>query len=287
MSGAVDLSGLKERAAAPAPAEGGSAVVVDVTEATFEAEVLLRSQQVPVVVSLYTPRSAPSVELSDTLAGLAAAGGGRWALARVDVDTNPRIAQAFGVQSVPTVVAVAAEQPLADFQGPQPESQLTQWIDAILQATEGKLAGAPAPAGTEPEPDPRFTAAEELLGTGDYAGAAAAYQGILDAEPANAEAQAALRQTRFLERVDALAPDAVATADAAPDDIDAQLAASDVQVAQGDPAAGFARLVDLVKRTSGDERGRVRAHLVELFELFDAADPVVTAARRQLALALY
>ena len=154
MSGAVDLSGLKERAqAAPQqqsapPGEGeGSGVVtsITITEANFEAEVLQRSTAVPVVVALISSsRSPDSVALADTLERLAAADGGTWALARIDVDTNMRIAQAFGVQAIPTVIALAAGQPLADFQGPQPEPQLRGWIDAILRAVEGKLSGPPA-----------------------------------------------------------------------------------------------------------------------------------------------
>ncbi|MBO0865406.1 MAG: tetratricopeptide repeat protein, partial [Mycobacterium sp.] len=82
-------------------------------------------------------------------------------------------------------------------------------------------------------------------------------------------------------------PDAVAVADAAPDDIDAAFAAADVQILNQDVSAAFDRLIALVRRTSGDERTKVRTRLIELFELFDPADPEVVAGRRNLANALY
>lgn len=301
MSGAVDLSALKERATAPSPprpasgngeAPVGSALapIVDVTEASFEAEVLVRSQQVPVIVDLWATWCGPCKQLSPVLEKLAREADGAWVLAKVDVDANPRIAQAFGVQSIPTVVAIAAGQPLADFQGVQPEPQLRQWLAAIVQAVAGKLSGPPVGSADadQPEPeDPRFVAAETALDEGDLAGAEAAFQKILDEEPANAEALGGIRQVRFLVRAQPLDPSVVAAADADPKDIDAQLSAADVEIYSQAPEAAFARLVGLVSRTAGEDRTRVRTRLLELFELFDPAEPVVTAARRKLAAALY
>ncbi len=260
------------------------------TAATFEAEVLQRSTQVPVVVDLGSARSPQSVALTRQLGQLAVEANGAWIHARVDVDTNPQIAQAFGVQAIPTVVAVAAGQPLADFQGSQPDDQLRNWLEAIAQATAGKLTGPPGAAGAEDEPeveDPRLVAAEEALEDGDFDTAIAAYQAIVDAEPANTEAQAALRQVKFLARVQNVDADAVERADATPSDVAAQIEAADVELSQQDPEAAFARLIAGIKRTAGDERNLLRTRLLELFELFDAADPAVVAARRKLASALY
>lgn len=274
--------------AAPA-SDTGLAPVIDVTEATFQAEVLERSMQVLVVVDLWATWCGPCKQLSPVLEKLAHEGGGNWVLAKIDVDANPQIAQAFGVQSVPTVVAIAGGQPLADFAGAQPEPQLRQWIAALQEAVKGKLAGPP-PTGdaAEPEPeDPRFVAAENALDEGDFAGAEAAYNLILNSEPNNSQAQAALRQVRFLGRVQDLPNDAVEAADAQPDAIDAQFAAADAELYSQRPEAAFDRLVALVRRTAGDDRTRVRTRLLELFELFDPAEPVVTAARRKLASALY
>lgn len=306
MAGAVDLSALKARAEAPpapGPAAGGagggqSQWVLDVTEASFQADVIERSMQVPVVVDLWATWCGPCKQLSPVLERLADAGRGAWVLAKVDIDANPRIAQAFGVQSIPMVVAVVGGQPVDAFNGAQPEPQVRQWISALLDALRDRMpairqaeeGAADGQAGEEPveEPeDPRFTAAEEALEQGDYAAAEAAYQRILDSEPANEQAAAAIAQVRFLARAENVDPTAVGRADAAPDDVDAQLAAADAELATDAVEAAFARLVGAVGRTAGEERDRVREHLVSLFELFPADDPRVTAARRALARALF
>ncbi|MDV3127945.1 tetratricopeptide repeat protein [Mycobacterium sp. 21AC1] len=287
LAGAVDLSALKQR---PAPAGDGPAPAgpggIEVTEANFEAEVLTRSNEVPVVVLLWSPRSDASVQLGDALAGLAAADGDKWSLVVVNVDTTPRVAQMFGIQGVPTVIALAAGQPIASFQGPQPAEQLRRWVDSLLDATAGKLSGAADDEQPE-QVDPALEQARDHLDNGDFDAAQTAYQAILDADPNHAEAKGAVRQIAFLQRASAQRPDAVAVADAAPTDIEAAFAAADVELLQQQIPAAFDRLIALVKRTSGDERTAVRTRLIELFDLFDPADPAVVAGRRNLANALY
>jgi putative thioredoxin len=301
MTGAVDLSGLAQRAQqgakAGGPQAGGSSAAVEITEANFEAEVLVRSSQVPVVVLLWSPRSDACVQLADLLSGLAAADAGKWSLALVNVDAAPRVAAMFGVEAVPTVVALAGGQPLASFEGPQPPEHLRRWVDSLLAATAGKLAGGPdtegeAEAAEEEAVDPVLEDAREKLDAGDFVAAAAAYQAILDADPNptnphHAEATGALRQITFLARATAHPPTAVADADAASQDIDAAFAAADVQILNQDVAAAFQRLTALVRATAGDDRTRVRTRLIDLFDLFDPADPEVIAGRRNLANALY
>lgn len=286
LAGAVDLSALKQpppsdAGAAPGGAPGG----VEVTEANLEAEVLARSNEVPVVVLLWSPRSEASIELGNAMAALADADGGKWSLATVNVDTTPRIAQMFGVQAVPTVVALAAGQPLASFQGGQPPEQLRRWVDSLLSATAGKLAGGPE--GEAEEVDPELAQARAYLDDGDFDAAVTAYQAILDAKPGHPEAKGAIQQVVFLKRATAQPPDAVARADAAPDDIDAAFAAADVEVLQQNVSGAYDRLIALVKRTADDDRTKVRTRLIELFDLFDPADPAVIAGRRNLANALY
>ncbi|MCJ0903129.1 tetratricopeptide repeat protein [Rhodococcus sp. ARC_M6] len=298
MSGAVDLSALKERATAPPPRKpsGDGAVsalpgtVIDVNEVNFESEVLVKSSQVPVIVNLGGRAYEPSVVFTEVLERFAAQAGGQWILANVDVDVSPQIAQAFGIKSVPTVVAVAAGQPLADFEGAQPEEQLSQWFAAVLQATEGKLSGPVPTAGDVDEPeveDPRFVAAETALDAGDLDGAIAAYQVILDDEPTNAEALNAVRQVKFMARVENTDPDSVAAADADPSNLELQFAAADREMYAQKPETAFARLIGVVARTAGDDKAAARTRLLELFELFDPAEPMVMAARRKLAAALY
>jgi putative thioredoxin len=307
LTGAVDLSALKARADATrtpqarprggqqANGAGAGSWVIEVTEETFQTEVVERSLQVPVVVDLWATWCEPCKQLSPLLERLAEEGGGSWILAKVDVDANPRIAQLFGVQSVPTVVAVAGGQPIDAFAGAQPEPQLRQWVAALLDALRDRLPGirqaeetTAQDAGEEEEvEDPRFTAAEEAFERGDLAAAEAAYQQILDVEPANEQAKAALAQVRFTARAQAADPSAVARADAAPDDVDAQLAAADAELADQRVEQAFRRLVDTVRRTSDADRNRVREHLVQLFELFPPDDERVAAARRNLASALF
>jgi len=319
MAGAVDLSSLRARAdaartsgagrapaggppvgsAQPAPEAGSAGTwVIDVTEQTFQADVLERSLQVPVVVDLWATWCQPCKQLSPVLERLAEQGGGTWILAKVDIDANPRIAQAFGVQSIPTVIALAGGQPVEAFSGAQPEPQVRQWIEALItqfrdqlpgiRAAEAAEAGANgATEDAEPPEDPRFVEAEEALDRGDYPAAEAAYQRILDAEPANEQAAAAIAQVRFLARAESADPTAIGRADANPDDLDAQLAAADAELATERTEAAFTRLVATVGRSAGDDRDRVREHLVGLFELFAPDDSRVIAARRALARALF
>ncbi|CAN5573141.1 tetratricopeptide repeat protein [soil metagenome] len=290
MAGAVDLSALKQRAQQPSAGADGdppgpTQSVTEVTEVNFETEVLVRSNTLPVVVVLWTPRSASSGQLVEIFAGLAAADAGKWALATVNVDTTPRVAQAFGVEAVPTVVALAGGQPLASFQGMQAPEQLRTWVDSLLEATAGKLGGAPD--GETEEVDPELAAAREHLDAGDFDAAKAAYEAILAGNPAHVEAKGAVRQIDFLSRATAHPQDAIAISDAAPGDIDAAFAAADVLVLSQDVSGAFNRLITLVRTTFGDDRNRVRTRLIELFDLFDPADPDVIAGRRNLANALY
>jgi putative thioredoxin len=288
MAGAVDLSALKQRPAPAGEGEGGAAQPngVQITEANLEAEVLVRSNEVPVVVLLWSPRSEASAQLGDVLAQLAAADGGKWSLATVNVDTVPRVAQMFGVQAVPTVVALAAGQPLSSFQGVQPPEQLRKWVDSLLNATAGKLGGGGEAEEAE-QVDPELAQARAHLDAGDFDAAQKAYQAILDANPNHAEAKGAVRQIGFLQRATSRAPGAIIAADAAPDDIELAFAAADVDILQQNVGAAFDRLIALIKRTAGDERTKVRTRLIELFDLFDPADPEVIAGRRNLANALY
>lgn len=236
------------------------------------------------MVVLWSPRSDASAQLTETFAELASADGGKWSLAAVNVDTTPRIAQMFGIQAVPTVVALAGGQPIASFQGPQPPEQLRRWVDSLLEATAGKLSGS----GEEAEQvDPALAQARAHLDQGNFDEALKAYEAILEAQPNHPEAKGAVRQIGFLQRATAQRPDAVEVADAAPDDIEAAFAAADVEILAQQVSAAFDRLIALIKRTAGDDRTKVRTRLIELFELFDPADPEVIAGRRNLANALY
>jgi putative thioredoxin len=296
--GAVDLSALRapapsaapSRPADPAPESGGPAasfpgagggpeIIIDVTEANFQTAVLERSLSTPVILDFWADWCEPCKQLSPVLERLAQAGGGSWVLGKVDVDANPRLAQALRVQGIPMVVAVVGGQLVEGFTGVLPEHQVKQYVDAVLKAG-GVSVEAPA--------DPRIDAADDALMIGDLDEAEAAYKKILAETPNDAAAESGLAQVELYRRVTGADPATVAAKAAAdPDDLDAQRLAADFEVLGGEADKAYERLVALVKRTSGDDRDAVRKHLISLFSVAGPDDPAVAGARRALASALF
>lgn len=302
--GAVDLSALKGGpAAANAPASaggaptGGGGFVIDVTEATFQAEVLNRSASVPVVIDFWATWCEPCKQLSPILERLAAEYAGRFVLAKIDVDANQQIAASAQVQSIPTVVAVLRGQAVPLFQGAIPEADVRRVLDELLKvAAQNGVTGRAEPVASDtdqPEAveetsDPRYDAAYEALTNGDFDAAAAAYQQVLAESPADADAKAGLARVELMRRTAGVDETAArAAAEANPADIDAQLILADVEFAKGQVEASFDRLIGTVRRTTADERERVRRRLVELFEIIGPSDPRVVKARAALASALF
>jgi putative thioredoxin len=263
----------------PGGAPGGPETIIEVTEANFQSAVLERSLTTPVVLDFWADWCEPCKQLSPVLERLAAADAGSWVLGKVDVDANPRLAQALRVQGIPMVVAVVGGQLVEGFTGVLPEHQVRQYLDAVLKAGGIEVA--------VPE-DPRLDAADDALMTGDLDAAEAAYRKILAESPADAAAEAGLAQVDLYRRISGADPAAVmAKAAADPDDLDAQRLAADIEVLSGQAPEAYARLVALVKRTSGDDRDAVRKHLLSLFSVAGPDDPAVAGARRALASALF
>lgn len=297
--GAVDLSSLKASppSTGGSPAgSGGAGFVLDVTEQTFQAEVIDRSATVPVVIDFWATWCEPCKQLSPILERLAAEYAGRFVLAKIDVDANQQIAASAQVQSIPTILAVINGQAVPLFQGAVPEQQAREVIEQLLQvaAQNGVTGRAEAAPGDDPEPAPAeeedttYDAAYEALSVGDFDGAAAAYQQILNESPADVDAKAGLARVQLLRRTSGTDGATVrAAADAAPADIDAQLAAADADLAIGQVNAGFDRLISAVRGATGDDRERIRTRLVEYFEVIGTADPRVVRARADLANALF
>lgn len=299
-SGAVDLGALaaqkdQQRKTQAALAGAPAGVIVDVTTATFQAEVLDRSMTVPVVVDLWATWCGPCKQLSPILEKLAAEYAGRWVLAKIDVDAEQQIAAAFQVQSIPSVYAVIGGQVVPLFQGAMPEQQIRPALDKLLEvaASQG-ITGTLADGETvdtdpeqveEPAGDPRFEAAFEAIDAGDWEAARQAYKRILDETPADSDAAAGLAMVDLYQRTESLDPTAVLAA-AASGDVAAQLQAADVEAMGGQWAASFDRLIALVRATSGDEREQVRSRLLDLFVLA-GDDPAVAPARIALANALF
>lgn len=298
--GAFDLSSLATPRPTPtpgggAPAPEGAVYVIDVTEADFQ-QVVDSSMQHLVVLSVWSPRSAQSVEFNEVLARATSAYGGALQLAKVDADTNPGIAQALQVQAVPFVVGLVQGRPVPLFQGTVDDSEVKRFFDELVRlAQQNGLNGRAQPSGgapveqpEEPEDDPRFAAADEAYARGDFDAAIAEYEALLAQTPGDTEVAERLAATRLYGRVTGadLQQARQAAADA-PDDVDAQLLVADLDVTGGHVEDAFLRLIELIKRVGEDDRNRVREHLLELFTVVGLTDPRVALARRSLAAALF
>lgn len=288
-SGIVDLSTL-----APKPVVPGGSFVVELTETNFDATVQ-KSVRHPVVIEFHSARAPEAEALSGALRELATEAGGKYLLARVDVDAQPQIVSAFGVQAVPTVVGVVGGQVAPLFQGTKTKQDAAVMIDKLLQvaAASGVVgkADAVAPAvdeNGEPPHDPRFDAADAALEKGDFALAVAEFDKILQTTPNDPVASAGKAQAGLLGRVQRLDAQAVVTQiQAEPNVVENQLNAADLEMISGRFPAAFDRLIAVIRQADGPERDRVRVRLLELFETVGASDPSVLKARRDLATALY
>ena len=346
MAGAVDLGARQAAAqrrqqAAEAPGNGPeSGYVFDTTEATFNTDVVARSQAVPVIVDLWAEWCEPCKQLSPVLEKLANEAGGDWVLAKVDVDANPQLSAALQVQSIPMVVAVIGGQIVDGFLGALPEPAVRQWINQILQVAdqlgmparvrdEAPGAGAPGhgeagvaaqappgsvgeaergawPGGPGPGPggsgpavrgpagpgeqlgDPRFEAAQQAMDSGDLDAAATALSQVLADSPDHPVARAWLAQVDLIRRVNSYDRAKVRrAAQEKPDDPEAQIQAADVDLATGQIDASFDRLLGAFQRTAGEDRDRVRQHLLTLFDVLPPRDPRVAKARTRLSSLLF
>lgn len=295
--GAIDLSGLNRPApAASGEAPAGSAYAVQVTEQSFQG-LLESSVKAPVLLAFYSRSRMPeSGQLADDLAVIAGEYDGRFLVGLVDIDATPQIAQAMQIPSIPLVVAVVNGRPMPLFQDVLTPDELRATINQVMQQlTAQGITGRHQPRsvaaeGEDDEPvlDPRYAPAQDALEAGDIDRAVAEYQKLVDANPADVEAAAGLAMAKLLQRTQGVDLNAAREAAAAnPDDVSAQTLVADLDLLGGHVDDAFRRLIDLVARSSGDERNAAREHLLGLFAAVGNDDPRVLTGRQRLASALF
>jgi putative thioredoxin len=308
LQGAIDLGAVAAAREAQAKAAQAAAqraadpvasnLIIDVTTASFEADVITQSMSVPVVVDLWATWCEPCKQLSPILEKLALEYDGRWILAKVDVDAEQQIAAAFQVQSIPTVYVVIGGQVAPMFQGAMPESQVRQVLEAVLAEAEkagitGRVAVNQSESQAEseeiqakqPPSDPRFDAAEAALELGDWARASDAYKEILSVTPGDAIAKIGLLNVNLLQRTDGR--DLAADIDQMTIETDSVLQAADATFLMGELVDAFALLIEHIKNVAGTQRDQTRERVLELFEIAGPSEPAVVKARIALTNALF
>jgi putative thioredoxin len=277
---AFDLSSLtKPKVDTSQPMPG-----IEVTVENLSTDILPLSLVRPVIVLMWSPRSKESADMAMTLGKLETDYKAAWSLARVNIDTHPEVAQAFQTKNVPYAVAIIAEQMVPLFEQAYPEAQVRMVLDKVLTlASEQGVGEAPAE-----QMEPEEIEAMDALEAGNFLAAEAAYKKWLARKPAENLAKLGLAQTQLLMRTEGLQlNEVIAQSMAEPSSIDLQLKAADVEMVNGGVEAAFTRLLHAVKATSGDDRIKVKNHLLNLFSLIDSSDPRLVAARKELASALF
>ena len=277
---AFDLSSLTKPKVDPTTPLPG----IEVSVENLSSDILPLSLVRPVIVLMWSPRSAESVEMIKVLGKLEVDYKGAFALARVDIEAHPQVAQAFQTKAVPYAVAIIAEQMVPLFEQSYPEAQVRMVMDKVLTlASEQGIGQAPVEQMEAEEIE-----AMDALEASNYVAAEAAYKKWLSRKPSENLAKLGLAQTQLLMRTEGLELSEVIDQSALnPSDIALQLKAADVEIVNGGVEAAFARLIHAVRATSGDERTKVKDHLLNLFALVDQSDPRLVAARKELASALF
>ena len=277
---AFDLSSLTKPKVDPSIPMPG----IEVSVENLSSEILPLSLVRPVIVLMWSPRSPESAEMVKLFGKLEGDYKQAFALARVDIEAHPQVAQAFQTKTIPYAVAIIAEQMVPLFEQAYPEAQVRMVLDKVLTlASEQGVGQAPVEQMEAEEIE-----AMEALEAGNYLAAEAAYKKWLSRKPSENLAKLGLAQTQLLMRTEGLDLNQVIDESTNnPGDIALQLKAADVEIVNGGVEAAFTRLLHAVRATTGDDRSKVKDHLLNLFALVDPSDPRLVAARKELASALF
>jgi putative thioredoxin len=278
---AFDLSSLKKPATDQLPTVG-----IEVTQENLVSEFVAKSKEKVVVLLAWSPRSAQSKEILETLGKLEKADNGAWLLGTVDVDAQPEVAQALQVKAVPIAIAIVAEQLLPLFESVPAPEQVRLVINKLLELASQKGVGSAPLGSTEIPMEVEEEAAYAAMEKGDYKAAKLSYEAWLKRKPNEQVAVVGLSQVNLMIRIDGLDP-VLTLQNAKDDDLTSQLMCADIQIASGDYEAAFDRLLKVIKSKSGDERDQAKSHLISLFNLVDPTDARLIKARAALASALF
>ena len=256
----------------------------------------------PILLLLWLPTDDRLFPMAKTLGDAVNAMNGQLQLSRIDVASFPAVAQAFGVQGAPALFALINGRPMPLLQGVPSDQEMRQIVDEVLPkivqvAQQAGVTGT-APYSGDPDaeqtPSPEQTVppeheqAHRLAMEGDYAGAAAAYDKVLEADPNDALAARERAKALLLARsADADVREVRAAAADHPEDVDAQMAVADIDMIGGQIQDAFDRLLDYLAAGHRDQMETVRVRLLEYFAIPDPSDERLKRARRRLATLLY
>lgn len=281
---AFDLSSLTKPKSADAPKSMANEATVE----NFMNEFVAKSKTQPVVLLAYSPRSQASLDLRDLMAHMSLDDQQSWIFGAINADSQPQLTQALQIPSVPYAIAFVAEQPLALFDRPYPQEQISLVIAKLFEVAKERGLQVEVPEIKEAPIEPEEAAALSALENGDYSGAAMAYRNWLQRKPDEAMAKIGLAQCELMIRISGVDfNQALAQAAQTPESIAAQKLAADIEIAQGQVKSAFDRLISVVKNSNGDEKKEAKEHLLLLFQLVDPSDPDLIRARTQLASALF
>jgi putative thioredoxin len=279
---AFDLSTLKKPTGEVVKPSHGKAV----TQENLVSDFVSKSKESVVILLAWSARSAQAREILETLGKLEIADKNAWLLGVVDVDTQPQVAQALQVKSVPVAIAIIGEQLLPLFESVPPADQVRLVINKLLELAAQKGVGTTLEGSTEIPMEAEEVAAYAAMEKGDYKAAKLSYEAWLKRKPNEQVAVVGLAQVNLMLRIDGLDP-VLTLKNAKADDVTSQMMCADIEIATGNYEAAFDRLLNAVRTMAGDDRDKAKAHLITLFNLVDPTDPRLVKARGQLASALF